>query len=71
VQAGGGLARVEDPVTHRVYVLIEQPEPPAVDDDYAREKVEEAYADGDFEPLDMDVVKAEFHRRQAKRSRTP
>ncbi len=71
VQAGGGLARAEDPATHRVYFLVEQPEPPTLDDAYVREMVEEAYADGDFEPLDMDVVKAESWRRQARRDQTP
>jgi hypothetical protein len=68
VHAGGGIARVEDPVTHRVYYLIEQSTPPTLDDEYFREKVDEAYADGSVEPLDMAAVKAEFHRRQnAKR----
>jgi hypothetical protein len=71
MQAGGGLARVEDPTTHRVYFLLEQSEPPALDDEYVREKVAEAYSDGNFEPLDMEAVKAEFHRRQATRDQTP
>ena len=65
VQAGGGFARVEDPTTHRVYFLIEQAGPPTIDDQYVREKIGEAYADGIVEPLDMTAVKAEFHRRQA------
>ena len=65
VHAGGGFARVEDPATHRIYFLIEQAEPPTLDDDYFREKIAEAYADGGLEPLDMQAVKAEFRRRQA------
>jgi hypothetical protein len=65
VQAGGGFARVEDPTTHRVFFLIEQSMSPKLDDDYVREKIEEAYADGEFVPLDMEAIKAEFHRRQA------
>ena len=65
VHAGGGFARVEDPATHQVYFLIEQSVPPIIDDEYVREKIAEAYADGGLEPLDMAAVKAEFHRRQA------
>lgn len=71
VHAGGGFAQVEDPNTHRVYFVIEQTsprnqtEPLAIDDDYVREKIAEAYADGEFEPLDMAAIKAEFHRRQS------
>jgi len=68
VHAGDGFARVEDPTTHRVYFLIEQAEPPTIDDDYVREKIAEAYADGEFESLDMAAVKAEFHRRQAMKN---
>jgi hypothetical protein len=71
VHAGGGFAQVEDPNTHRVYFLIEQTvltkqaAPPTIDDNYVREKIAEAYADGEFEPLDMAAIKAEFHRRQS------
>jgi hypothetical protein len=65
VDAGGGFARVEDPTTHRVYFLIEQEETTTLGDNYFREKIEEAYAEGGLEPLDMAAVKAEFHRRQA------
>jgi hypothetical protein len=65
VNAGGGFARVEDPATHRVYFLIEQAESPAIDDNYVRDKIAEAYAEGNLEPLDMAAVKAEFHRRQS------
>ena len=65
VQAGNGFARVEDPTTHRVYFLIEQPKAPSINDDYVRQKIDEAYAEGDLGPLDMEAVKAEFRRRQA------
>jgi hypothetical protein len=70
IHAGGGFARMEDPQTHRVYFLIEQqPAPPTLDDEYVRQKIEEAYAEGGVEPLDMAAIKAEFHRQQAaKRS---
>jgi hypothetical protein len=70
VHAGDGFARVEDPATHRVYFLIEQAEPPTIDDDYVRERIEEAYTDGEFVPLDMAAIKAEFHRRQALRNQS-
>jgi hypothetical protein len=63
VQAGHGFARVEDPKTHRVYFLIEQTEAPTISDDYVRHKIDEAYADGDLGPLDMNVIKAELRRR--------
>jgi hypothetical protein len=66
IHAGGGFARMEDPQTHRVYYLIEQqPEPPALDDEYVRQKIQEAYAEGGLEPLDMAAIKAEFHPRQS------
>ena len=52
VHAGGGFAQVEDPNTHRVYFLIEQTATPTIDDNYVREKIAEAYADGEFQPLD-------------------
>jgi hypothetical protein len=64
VHAGGGFARVVDPATNRIFVLIEQTEPSTLDDDYVREKIDEAYAAGQLEPLDMAAVKAEFWRRQ-------
>lgn len=69
IHAGGGIARMEDPQTNRVYLLIEQPStPPTLDDEYVRQKIEEAYAEGEFVPLDMAAIKAEFHRRQAMKS---
>jgi hypothetical protein len=67
VQAGDGFARVEDPQTHRVYFLIEEAKPVTLDQEYFRDKVEEAYAGGGLEPLDMAAVKAEFRRRQASK----
>jgi hypothetical protein len=65
VHAGGGFAQVEDPNTHRVFYLIEQATPPTIDDEYVREKIAEAYEDGDFVPLDMAAIKTEFHRRDS------
>jgi hypothetical protein len=66
VEAGGGYAQCQDPKSHVIYHLIQQPEPSAIDDDYVREKIEEAYADiarNGFRPLDMSAIKAELHRR--------
>lgn len=68
VTAGEGYALCEDPATHAVYYLIQQGEPPTIDDDYVRAKIEEAYADAaerGFEPWDVEKVKAELHRRLA------
>ena len=65
INAGGGFARCEDPTTHVPYQLI-QCEPTTIDDDYVREKIDEAYADSandGFAPLDMAAVKAELNRR--------
>jgi hypothetical protein len=66
IAAGGGWARVKDPNTQRVFVIAEEI-PPTVNDDYIREKIEEAYVDaaesGGFQPLDMAAVKAELQRR--------
>jgi hypothetical protein len=65
INAGGGFAKCEDPVTHVQYQLIKL-KPGVVDDDYIREKIEEAYADpAGFQPLDMSSIKAELNRRLA------
>jgi hypothetical protein len=69
VHAGGGFAQVEDPDTHQLYFLIGQSHPPTLDDEYVRAKIAEAYEDGEFVPLDMAAIKAEFHRRQALQNR--
>ena len=70
INAGGGFARCEDPTTHLQYHLI-QLEPSTIDDDYVREKIEEAYAEAGehgFQPLDMAAIKAELNRRLAANS---
>jgi hypothetical protein len=67
IHAGGGFAQCEDPTTHVLYHLI-QFDPPSIDDQYVRRKIEEAYADAaeiGFEPLDMVAIKAELNRRLA------
>jgi hypothetical protein len=65
LEAGQGIARCVDPASGRVYYLIEQTGPPALNDDYVREKVNEAYAKGDCARLDRAAVKAQFARRTA------
>lgn len=70
INAGGGIAQCEDPTTHVRYQLI-QCEPSCIDDDYVREKVEEAYADAaGVEPLDMAAIKAELQRRLAAKRKS-
>ena len=65
INASGGFARGEDPKSHVLYHLI-QFESSSIDDEYVRQKIEEAYADADengFAPLDMTNIKAELNRR--------
>ena len=68
INAGDGCARCEDPASHVVYLLIKQADPAAVDDDYIREKIEEAYADiqtGNFAEWDVEEVKRKLRERLA------
>ena len=70
ITAGGGFARCEDPTTHVQYQLV-QVEHPNLNNNYFREKIEEAYADAGeqgFEPLDMAVIKSELKRRLAAKN---
>jgi hypothetical protein len=65
ITAGGGSARCEDPTRNVQYQLV-QIEPARLEDDYFRERVEEAYADARekvIQPLDMAAIKAELNRR--------
>ena len=64
ISDGGGFADCEDPTTHVQYQLI-QVEAPSIDDNYVRQKIEEAYAENDVAPLDMSAVRAELKRRLA------
>lgn len=72
VAAGGGWARIEDPNTHRVYVIAEQAGPTetaAVDDEYIREKLAEAQLDseqGRVAQWNLDEIKSEILRRLAE-----
>ena len=65
IHAGGAFAQCEDPNTHVHYHLIPY-QPPTLDDDYVRERIEEAFAtagDEGFPPLDMSEIKMELQRR--------
>lgn len=65
ISASGGFAQCEDPKTHVMYHLIKL-ESPSIDDEYFRQKIEEAYGDAaenGIAPLDMAAIKAELHRR--------
>jgi hypothetical protein len=62
IAASGGFAQCEDPTNHVVYNLI-QFELPGVDDEYVRQKIEEAYVDAaenGVEQLDIKAIKAEI-----------
>jgi hypothetical protein len=70
ITAGGGYACCEDPATHSVYHLIQQPARPTIDDEYVRQKIEEAYADAEkngFQPLNMSAIKQELQGRLASK----
>ena len=66
---GDGYACVKDPQTGHFYVLIEQHEP-TLDDEYVREKLDEAQASidrGEVMEWDLDDVKARLRERRARR----
>jgi hypothetical protein len=68
VAAGNGFAHVEDPATHRVYLLMEQGKAPTLSDDYFREKIAAGIAErdrGECQPWDVEQLKADLRRRHA------
>ncbi len=68
IQAGGGVAHVEDPTTHRVYLLVEQGRAPTLSDDYFRAKVAAGLAEadrGESQPWDVEALKADLRGRDA------
>jgi len=70
INSGDGYARFIDPTTRVVYHLIKQSEPPAIDDQYVREKLAEAQADvdrGDVAEWNLTEVKQEVRDCIAKR----
>ena len=70
VAASGGLpVQVEDPTTHKIYVLLEQPKDSALDD-YIREALSQGIASierGERVEWDPERVKQEGRRRLAAR----
>ena len=61
--AGGGYALCEDPKTHVIYHMVQHQESPALDDDYVRKKLAEAYADieqNGLKPWDLNELKREY-----------
>jgi hypothetical protein len=70
ITAGGGYAFCEDPKTKTIYHLIQQPESSTLEDQYVRQKIEEAYQEIDrngFQELNMSAIKTELQRRLAAR----
>ena len=65
MNAGGGFAHCEDPITHLRYHIV-QYEPPTIDDDYVRAKLAEAQADideGRVAELDTSEIKRQLRER--------
>ena len=68
VEAGQGVAHVQDPKTGHIYLLIEQGQKPALSDDYFRKKLGEGIAESDrgqSKPWDVDQLKDDLRRRYA------
>lgn len=69
IDAGGGFARIQDPASNRQYILVAQSDPVTIDDQYVRQKVDEAYRDNDIAPLDMNAVRNKLQGlQQAKKA---
>ncbi len=71
VAAGNGFAHVEDPATHRIYLLVDQGQAPTLSDDYFRQKVAAGLAEadrGECQPWDIETLKTELKNRHANRS---
>jgi hypothetical protein len=69
VAAGNGFAHVEDPATHRVYLLVDQGQAPTLSEDYFRQKIAEGLAEadrGESQPWDVEAMKADLIRRRGK-----
>ena len=71
VQAGNGVAHAEDPVTHRVYLLVEQGQAPTLSDEYFRAKIAAGLAEadrGESQPWDVAALKADLRQRHAEKT---
>lgn len=69
VLAGNGFAHVEDPVTHRVYLLVDQGTAPTLSDDYFRDKIAAGIAErdqGECQPWNAEQLKADLRRHDAR-----
>jgi hypothetical protein len=71
IAASGGLpVQVQDPVTNKMYVLLEQAKDSALDDEYIREALSKGMAAierGELSEWNAERVKQEGHRRLAAR----
>jgi len=71
IATSGGLpVQLEDPSTHKLYVLLEQSNQNVLDDDYVREALSKGIAAverGDYRKWDPEETKAEGRRRLAAR----
>jgi hypothetical protein len=68
INAGGGFAQFVDPSSRAVYFLIQQANPPLLDDDYFQEKLAEAEVDiqqGNYSEWNLDELKRELLERLA------
>ncbi len=71
VSAGNGFAHIEDPASHRIFLLVEQGKGPTLSDDYFREKIAAGIAEldrGECQPWDVEQLKADLRRRHTERS---
>jgi len=69
VRDGGGYAHLIDPNTQQVYFLTE-PISPTIEEDYVRDKLEEAQASidrGEVSDWDLNDIKTEVRRRLAEK----
>ena len=66
VQAGKGVAHVQDPSTGRVYLLIEQGQQPTLSEDYFRAKIGEGITEsqrGESKPWNANELKDDLRSR--------
>lgn len=69
VAAGNGFAHVEDPATHRIYLLVDQGRAPTLADEYFQAKIAEGLAEADrgqCQAWDVAAMKADLRRRHGQ-----
>jgi hypothetical protein len=73
IAANGGLPlRLEDPDTHELYLLVEQPTEISLDEEYLDQELAKGLADfetGRFAPWDMEKTIAEARRRHDSKNK--